>query len=509
MPKVSKQKNNKKTVLFCVLAPLICCLIYALFCMLNLRNSVWFDESYSAYLARGDFGQIWHMTSLDVHPPFYYILLKIWSMIFGYTDVSMRFMSIFFGALAIIFLFHLIKRWFGEKAAAVSTFFLALSPMFIRYGQEMRMYTLVFLIIVLATYALDLALETKKTRYYILYAVLISLGMWTHYFTAIAWIAHIIYYKITKRARIFEKRMLLTYVGAVALFIPWMPSLFKQFLEVESGFWIPGLSIMTPINYLTQSFIFGEVTEGGVNIWTGLVVLVTVILMIFVTRRVYQELKKSKKPELFLLISLVIFPPLILMAISIPPLTSMFLSRYIIYSASLIWALAGLVVFLGVIHRNKIPIASVVALAVFLAASAIIGIINVETHELEGSVQEIVRSVRAMAEDGEPIVANNEWTYYDAIFYDTKDSPIYGVRPWINFQYGSIFPIDILNYHLYNSAQDLVDNADKFWYITDVKEGATTLAEYELPEDIPENYRVVSEVSTPNHIAFEFVKDIL
>ena len=507
MPRLQKPKDNKKTILFCVLTPLVCCLIYTVFCMLNLRGSVWFDESYSAYLARGDFGQIWHMTSLDVHPPFYYFLLKIWSVIFGYTDVSMRFMSVFFGALTIIFLFQLLKRWFGEKAAAVSTLFLSLSPMFIRYGQEMRMYTLVFLIVILATYALDLALETKKTKFYVLYAILISLGMWTHYFTAIAWIAHIVYYKITKRSKIFEKKMLLTYVGAVALFVPWMPSLFRQFLEVESGFWIPALSIMTPIDYTTQSFIFGEVTKGGVTLLTGLVVLVAFTSLVYVTRKVYQEIKKSEKPKLLFLIALIIFPPLILMIISIPPLTSMFVDRYIIYSASLVWALIGLTIFLGIKYRKKFNFTPLVLLAVFSPISAVIGIINVETRESEGAVQEIVYDVRAMAEDGEPILANNEWTYYDAVFYSTDQHPIYGMRPWINFQYGSIFPIDILRYHLYDSVEELTSGADKFWYITDVKENATSLEEYELPAEIPSDYRVVSEVSTPKHIAFKFEKD--
>ena len=226
--------------------------------MLNITGTIWFDESYSAYLVRGDFGDIWNMTSLDVHPPLFYFLLKIWASIFGYTDFSMRFMSVFFGAIAIIFTFHLLKRWFNIKTASIATLALSLSPMLIRYGQEMRMYTLVFAIVIAATYVLDLMLETKKPRYYILYAILIALGMWTHYFAAIAWIAHIIYYTISKRGKLFSKQMILTYALAVVLFIPWVPSLFRQIVEVQSGFWIPSISMATPANYLSQSLIFSE-----------------------------------------------------------------------------------------------------------------------------------------------------------------------------------------------------------------------------------------------------------
>ena len=40
------------------------------------RSSIWFDEAFGAYLIRFNFAEIFHYTSLDVHPPFYYWLLK-------------------------------------------------------------------------------------------------------------------------------------------------------------------------------------------------------------------------------------------------------------------------------------------------------------------------------------------------------------------------------------------------------------------------------------------------
>ena len=62
----------------------------------------------------------------------------------------------------------------------------------------------VFAIVIGATYALDLALETQKKRYYILYAILLALGMWTHYFTALAWLAHVVYITAVKKINIFK-----------------------------------------------------------------------------------------------------------------------------------------------------------------------------------------------------------------------------------------------------------------------------------------------------------------
>ena len=54
------------------------------------RWSVWFDEAFSAYLARFNIVEIAHFTSLDVHPPLYYWLLKGWTVLFGHSALALR-----------------------------------------------------------------------------------------------------------------------------------------------------------------------------------------------------------------------------------------------------------------------------------------------------------------------------------------------------------------------------------------------------------------------------------
>lgn len=194
MSGLGKIKNSER--LISIIVPIIAGLILLVCAIMNLNSSIWFDEAYSAYLVRGDFKQIWEMTAVDVHPPLFYFLLKIWSIMFGTSAVAMRFMSVFFGLIAIVFIFHLVKKWFGVKVASVATLTAAVSPMLVRYSQEMRMYTLVLLIVVMATYYLTLALEKGTERsgrkYWVVYAVLMAIGMWTHYFSAFMWIAQLV-----------------------------------------------------------------------------------------------------------------------------------------------------------------------------------------------------------------------------------------------------------------------------------------------------------------------------
>ena len=156
----------------------------AIFIAITLANvsraSIWFDEAFSAYIVQFSFWDIARYTATDVHPPFYYWLLKIWSSMFGTTELAYRSLSILFGAGAISSAFFLTRKLFGRKTAWVSLLFLAISPMLIRYSDEARMYTLASLIVLSATYVLLRAKETQKKSTWIWYGVLVSLGMWTH-----------------------------------------------------------------------------------------------------------------------------------------------------------------------------------------------------------------------------------------------------------------------------------------------------------------------------------------
>ncbi|HEU5122140.1 MAG TPA: hypothetical protein VFT59_04805 [Candidatus Saccharimonadales bacterium] len=50
---------------------------------IGLMQSVWFDEAYSIILAKKPISELLYLTSIDTHPPLYYLLLKLWASIFG------------------------------------------------------------------------------------------------------------------------------------------------------------------------------------------------------------------------------------------------------------------------------------------------------------------------------------------------------------------------------------------------------------------------------------------
>ena len=91
--------------------------------------SIWFDEAFTAYINRFNFADIAHYTSTDMHPPFYYWLIKVWTSVFGTSDVGFRSLSMVLGVGIIILGFVLLKKLFSKRVAMLGVVLLALSPM--------------------------------------------------------------------------------------------------------------------------------------------------------------------------------------------------------------------------------------------------------------------------------------------------------------------------------------------------------------------------------------------
>jgi len=59
-------------------------------------DGLWFDEVYSVRIVRLSVGQIIRLTSGDVHPPLYYLLLHFWTKCFGESESAVRMLSVLF-----------------------------------------------------------------------------------------------------------------------------------------------------------------------------------------------------------------------------------------------------------------------------------------------------------------------------------------------------------------------------------------------------------------------------
>lgn len=454
----------------------------ALFAAVSLATitkfSIWFDEAFGAYLIRFDFWHVTTYTAADVHPPFYYWLLKLWSMVFGTSEIGLRSMSVFFGAVAIFFGYLLMKRLFGRRAALFSLLFMALSPMFIRYGQEMRMYTLVTAIVMAATYILTLATETGKRKYWIVYGILVSLGMWTHYFAALAWLAHWAWrawvtYKAEKPKnfvrKFFSKDWLIAHGIAIALFAPWIPALIYQTLNVQiNGFWIPPVTPSTLPNFLTNVLYYQD--QDRVESWLTLIFMIVVTAIIVWAVWLYRKLSDRERTSFVLLGALAFVPIALLFLASMPPLQSSFVDRYLIPSTLAIMLFAGLVLAYATKAKKKLLS---IGLTVLLAGSLVYGVTSVyqlgnynKNLHTSNNTRQVLEIVTDKAKPGEPIICDSPWVFYEAVFYATKQHPVYFLDETTDYKYGSLNMLRDNDYGKIKNLDNFSRQHDTVWYIS-------------------------------------------
>jgi mannosyltransferase len=424
--------------------------IFAAITLTALTNSsIWFDEAFGAYMIRFDFTGIAAYTAADVHPPLYYWLLKLWSMAFGTSEMALRSMTVLFAATAIVFGFLLAHRLFGRKAAWLSLLFMILSPLFIRYSQEMRMYGLVAAIGMAATYVLTFAVENKGKKYWVLYGILISLGMWTHIFSAIIWLSHWVWRAAVVRMdgskkllrRFFSREWIWSHILAVGVFLPWLPVLLKQIFDVQvNGFWIPPVTPGTVPNFLTNVVYYQDL--GQVNGWFALGFLLIMTSGIVLAAKVCGRLSKEQKKSYLLIASVAFAPIAIVFLLSLPPLQSMFIDRYLVVSSLMIAVFMGTTL---VLSRPFMKTKYYYGLVVLIVAAMIVGIANVyhlgnynKTLGTANNTRQIFEAVVKNSNGNEPIIADSPWLFYEAVFYETPSHPVYFIDANTKYEYGSL-----------------------------------------------------------------------
>lgn len=386
-----------------------------------LQASAYFDEGYSAYLANQDLWTMVKYTALDVHPPLYYAVLHFWAQVFGGSPAELRLLSVVFGWIAIVFGFLIVRRSFGYRTAWLAALLMALSPLFIRYGASMRMYTMALAIGLAATYVLLIAMTSKKRWPWVIYAILVALGMWTNYFTALIWIAHFIWlvYEDRKK-RTALKAWLLSIGAAVILYLPWLPALLYRAGEIQvSGFWIKPISIDTLVSTVTTSLVFRS--SSNTTSWLAVGVIALVGTLIFVGWRTYQQIDKDKKPSFRLITALTAMPVILLAVASLPPLRPAYVYRYILF-ASVISSLliAVIITYTRFRRHNMVKRFLLYALAIIIFASGayratVIGNRNLDTDS-QNKLAQIINRV-GKTEEVNHLVLRSPYSYYAASLY--------------------------------------------------------------------------------------------
>ena len=108
------------------------------------RYSLWYDEVFSVMAARSSWIEMFRQILIDrVHPPVFYISLKVWLAVFGDSVVRVRLFSVFFSAFTFVPVWNCLKRMRSSSSVSLTLLLaIACNPFLIFYAQEVRMYAL-------------------------------------------------------------------------------------------------------------------------------------------------------------------------------------------------------------------------------------------------------------------------------------------------------------------------------------------------------------------------------
>jgi hypothetical protein len=207
-----------------------------------------------------------------------------------------------------------------------------------------------------------------------------------------------------------------------------------------NGFWIKPVTSVTLPDFLTTVLFFSDST--GVQSWLALGFYIVLGVMGYCIYRLLRQFKDDDRKNYLFILCMIVVPTVILFLISMPPLRSAFVDRYLLGVVVFVSILLAINLthsgsFLGKKFRVFIGLALIAMMIVGIVNQMTIGNYNRSSGQ-SNNVRQLLEKVRAQAAPGTPIIGTTPWVYYESAIYDQPDSHIYFVNEITEYKYGSL-----------------------------------------------------------------------
>ncbi len=415
---------------------------------------LWWDEGWSIYFATTSVHEMLELTAVDIHPPLYYLLLHLWSRVFGSGVIPVRLLSVLVGTATVPLLYAVARRIGGHRSGVLAAFLLTVSPFHIYYSQEVRMYGLVTLLGVAALYSViqwDAGNEKWQSGPWIGYVLAATAALYTTYYAAFLLLAlnvFVVAYWLRSRAGRasivwWDNRKTAAWlVGQLAVFLLFLPWLWyaggKLLTYVRYKVGVEGDPSFGPLAYLAHhlaAFTWGH-AEGYLARWwwVGLLPLIALLLVLGLVRwrRTDQEGDKmASQLRLALLLVIIIAVTLICgFAVNLvlpfnPPRSERLL--LLALPAYLILVAMGILV----VARYRRWLAAATAGLFVLLALVSLGFYYTVPRYPDDDYRPLVERVRALGLPGDAVLCVHPWQvgYFQAYIPDDDARPTLVLTP--------------------------------------------------------------------------------
>lgn len=289
-------------------------------------SDLWSDETYTKAMIHGSLSEMFAKFSNDLHPPLYYLGLKLFTSAFGLSALSLRLFSVM-AVLSILLLGYLTgQRVFGKRGAQYFCLMLLSVPMLAAYSHQARMYTwAAFSVTGVFLYSV-LYLKSLQNRDMVFLFVFTLAAIYIHYYSMVAALVanmFVLLYLLKARNLKWKKHLLMLAL-ALILFLPWLSMFVVQVEKVQRAFWAPEVNLAVILSCFTTPF-----TE---QFWvTGYAYALMILIYSLTIFAAYRSFSKSfSESRLALWLSIFIFLGTIFVVIVVSlVLQPILYSRYI------------------------------------------------------------------------------------------------------------------------------------------------------------------------------------
>lgn len=281
------------------------------------------DEAFSIFFSQQDLSSLIERLSKDQNPPLYFIILHFWIKLFGISEIATRSLSVLFSSLCSAGIYltgrKLISNNTGIIAALLFSFLLPITY----YAQEVRSFSLVLLLAIIAIYSFSsYFFDEKKRKYLILLTASSALLVYTHFLTVTLLLSLFVFALVYTRKKLSSfLPYLVSQIIAALFFLPWLGYLYQNLPE-DGVFWLakPGIS-----NLIQEMF---NLVGGKIPFALGAISLGLLLYTQFKKPIIKTDIQLGK---LYFFIVVWLLPPLLTFLIS--QVTPAFLYRYFLFSS--------------------------------------------------------------------------------------------------------------------------------------------------------------------------------
>jgi len=382
-------------------------------------ESIWLDEANTVYVS----GQSLSSIIIDYSPPLYFIITHFWTVVFGSSELAIRFPSAVFGIISIFLMYKIGYHLFNQKIGLISSFLLSISSFAIWHSQDARYYSLLLLLTLLSFYFFIQILKSNSKWYYLGYALANILLVYNHLFGVFVIISQVFYFAL------FWKKYGQQRLKFAAMQIASMLALIPLMVHVIGGGslmpgWLSEPSFMSILNTLSE---FSGWYTAGLFLFVAFSILSVIGILSIRWFKGRSGTRFESIEEITLLLIWFSFPIIIPFLLSYI-LNPMYTDRYLIAAlpAFLLLTAKGIVginTLIGESLNNKFTY----GIIIFIALISLVGLSQYYIEPTKEQWRETANFIEYHAQVDESIVFCADYTQKPFDYYYEGDLEKFGL----------------------------------------------------------------------------------